>query len=265
MIATTTRAFIAAFAVAALISSQATAATLFDSLGFEDPPYLEGTIEGQNGWLAQMGNIGTADVQTVTVKSGSQAVRVDRVAGGDDRWGADLAGFQFPSERYVCVEWDMWVAETISADFGPFFGVEAFDDNGPTIRLGMFGVDATTGDVLYGDTATGLTETGSTVGFGAWNHFVMEFDFADHDYTVALNGTALLTTAFETMTDGLTDVDMSALAASLTGGDLTGTAYFDNFIVTETNITCIPEPGSWMLLVCGSAALLAIRRRSAVA
>ena len=41
----------------------------------------------------------------------------------------------WPSQRYVCIDWDMRVQQTVSAAFGPFFGVEAYDDDAASIGL----------------------------------------------------------------------------------------------------------------------------------
>ena len=77
--------------------------------------------------------------------------------------------------------------------FGPFFGVEAYDDSGNAVGLlGSLGVDATTGDVLYQAAGTGfLTETGKLINFGQWNRFQIKLDYSTHMYTTYLNGATL--------------------------------------------------------------------------
>jgi|GEM_PF-2440572 len=237
-----------AFLLALPAGSAHAAVSLFDSGGFESPAYALGDLEGQNGWQATVGVLGTAVVQSSTVSGGSQAVQVDRAAGGDDRYGVLVS----PTQRFVCVTWDMRVQQTVSNDFGPFFGVEAYDDSGAALaRLGGLGVDASTGDVLYFDSAVGLAETGQLVAFGEWNAFQIDFDLGLQQYSVFLNGAELLTTDFESPATTITDVDLAALAASATGGDLTGTAYFDNFRVVETDskrVTSVPDGGTTALL-----------------
>lgn len=240
---------------------------MYDSLGFENPPYSAGNLEGQEGWQGTAGNLGTAEVQTSVVAGGSQAVQVNRVAGGDDRWGQILGSPLVPSEQFICITWDMLVEQTVSADFGPFFGVEVFDDSiGPVLRLAMLGVDATTGDVLYGDSVTGLSESGSLVNFDEWNTFGMDLNFTDETYSISLNGSELLTTGFEFPgAAGITDVDLAALAASLTGGNLTGTAFFDNLVIVETaskGAEPVPDGGAtFALLGLGLAGVVVMKRR----
>jgi hypothetical protein len=273
-----------ALALAGLLS-MATAAdaamfTIVDGEGFESPDYtttfngtgqLEGQFAATDGGFGSTqwkqsptGGTGTAVVQSSVVASGSQAVRVDRAAGSDDRWAVPVTGY--PAERYVCISWDMLVEQTVSAGLGPFFGIEAYDDDATSlIRIGMLGVDASTGEVLYGDTAVGLNPTpgGETVAFGQWNSFLIELDFDTQMYKGYVNGVMVLDTTFEFPGAAqFTDADIAAIAANndAISQGLTGTAYFDNYLVTESDTPCIPEPTS---LAAGlmAVAVLAVRRR----
>lgn len=279
-------AVLGALALAGLLSltGAATAATftVIDGEGFEAPDYtttfngtgqLEGQFASTDGGFGSTqwkqspaGGTGAATVQNSVVASGSQAVRVDRAAGSDDRWAVPVTGY--PAERYVCIDWDMRVEQTVSNTFGPFFGIEAYDDDAISIaRLGMLGVDASTGEVLYGDTVDALqpVPTGATVAFGQWNNFHIQLDFLTGTYAGYLNGALVVNTTFEMPGAGqFTDADIAALAAdgSPAAQALTGTAYFDNYFVVESDTPCypIPEPST---LVAGLTALamLAARRR----
>jgi hypothetical protein len=263
----------------ALNVGHVSAAVIVDGQGFEAPFFDTtfagtGQLEGQtpatfNGtWLRTKGvGLSTADVQTAVDNGGLQAVRVDRVANSDDRWAVPVSGYPSIGQRYICIDWDMRVEQTTGAanTFGPFFGVEAYDDDAATIGLlGSLGVDATTGDVLYQAEDTGFfTETGALVTFGQWNNFHIQLDFLLHEVMVALNGSVIATTGFvdhNNIPGGLnefTDADISAIAAA---GDaasqaLGGTAYFDNFVVVESMLPCIPEPTSLALAVLGFGAV----------
>ena len=156
--------------------------------------------------------------------------------------------------------------------FGPFFGVEAYDDDGnPVGLLGSLGVDAATGDVLYQAAGTGfLTEIGSPVTFGQWNRFQIKLDYSTHQYSVYLNGGALGTIGFvdqNNIPGGLnefSDADISTLAAA---GDpaslaLAGTAYYDNFLVREGECI-IPEPSTIVLVGLSLVMLSGLRRQRA--
>ncbi|HMP59498.1 MAG TPA: hypothetical protein PKD86_09115 [Gemmatales bacterium] len=121
---------------------------------------------------------------------------------------------------------------------GPFFGVEAYDDIGIFGRLGGFGVDATTGEVLFLKSDPGgaiLSDTADeTVLFNTWNHFAMLFDFTSSRYSLFLNGVRLLDTPFaDPGLNQFTDADIVAYAAAADSGSMLipGTAYFDNFRV----------------------------------
>jgi hypothetical protein len=273
------RSILALVAVLMLPAMHVSAATIVDSQGFESPFFTttfdgDGKLEGQtpatfNGtWLRTKGIASsTANIQTTVVDTGSQAVVVNRAADSDDRWGVLVQGY--PAERYVCIDWRMRVQQTTGPanTFGPFFGVEAYDDDAATIGLlGSFGVDATTGDVLYQIQGTGdLTETGSVVNFGQWNSFHIQLDFFTDTAMFALNNTVIATTGFvDSGLNEFTDATISAIAAM---GDaasqaLVGQAFFDNFVVIDTSIPClIPEPATWALAAIGLIAAGSRRRR----
>jgi hypothetical protein len=216
-------------------------------------------------------------VQTSVVQSGLQAVRVERAANNDARWAVQVDHLGYPdypnpfppepAQPCICINWDMRVQQTQGpADtFGPFFGVEAYDDATRIGLLGSLGVDATTGDILYQATGTGiLTETGSSVGFDQWNHFQIKLDYSTDQYTIFRNFAMLGTFGFvDPNLDQFSDADISTLGAA---GDaasqaLTGVAYFDNFLVRE-GACPIPEPST--LAMIGLSLVVApwmVRRR----
>lgn len=259
---------------------QAASFTIVDGEGFEAPAYSDtflttGQLEGQfaetdggfgsTQWKQTVGGLSSAVVQTAVVSTGSQAVRVDRVANSDDRWAVPVSGY--PAERFVCIEWDMRVEQSGAGanEFGPFFGVEAFDDDGAEVGLfGSLGVDSANGDVLFQSAGTGFfAETGAQATFGEWSSYRLILDFDTDSYSYYKDGSLLGTEGFVDNGLGLeqfTDANIAALAAA--GGTslgLTGTAYFDNFVVFETDVK-IPEPASLSLLLAGLS-LVATRRR----
>lgn len=278
-------ALVVCLATSALFSSSVLAApvAIIDGEGFESPPYSLAALEGQvadlpnevfsGAWFASIPTTSTAVVQSAVKYTGDNAVQVDKAANepaGGGRWGVPVTAWP-DNARYVCIDWDMRVEDAggPSGAFGPFFGVEAYDDAfGANGLMGSLGVDATTGDVLYQQTGTGfLTETGTTVAFGDWNHFQIELDFDTYIYSVALNGTVLMT---ETFVDGinLNNFSDAPLATFAAGGDvvsqaLTGTAFFDNYMVSQDSVSCIvPEPTSLVLgLLAMTATTCLVRRR----
>ena len=253
--------------------ANATPFNLIDGEGFEAPAYDtaflgSGQLEGQfastlNGfgstqWVqSPIGGSSTAFVQSSVVASGSQAVEVNRAAGSDDRWAVPVTGA--PAEPLVCIEWDMLVEQSSTTGFGPFFGIEAYDDDATSLlRLGSLGVDAATGEVLYTQRDDGTlpgflipTPGGETVDFGVWNSFRMVLDYTTDTAFLFLNDVLLLDTPFEQDGgDQFTDADIAAIAASFDTESVnaTGTAYFDNYLVFETDdFSKIPEPSTAVL------------------
>ena len=217
----------------------AVAAGTILTTGFETP-YVLGPLQGQFGWVTAGSGGSTAIVQNSVANTGSQAVTVTKAAaaGTDRRWGVPVVGY--PSQRYIIVDWDMRVAQASgSAGFGPFFGVEAYDADIAPYLLGSFGVDASTGDVLYQVQGSGvLTETGTVVNFNQWYHYRLVLDFATDTYRGFLNGFVLATTGFVDGTFGLdnfTDADISTFAAAADpiSQSLSSSAVFDNFVIRD--------------------------------
>jgi PEP-CTERM motif len=242
-------------------------------------PAGEGQVLPPGQWQRTPGGTSTAVVQSAVFApgGGTQAVQVNRAANNDVRWAVQVDHLGYPdypnpfppepAQPCLCINWDMRVQQTQGAagTFGPFFGVEAYDDATGIGLLGSLGVDATTGDVLYQATGTGaLTETGSVVGFGQWNRFQIKLDYSTNQYTIYRNFASLGTFGFVDGAglDQFSDADISALGAAGDPGSqaLTGTAYFDNFLVRE-GACPIPEPATIALIGFGLAgASLGARR-----
>lgn len=279
-------------------SASATDADIVNAGGFESPAFSTsflgtGQLEGQvnpvgfgqvispGQWLRTQGSSSnTAVIQSSVVGSGSQALQVNRTGNFDTRWAVPVNNQGYPDfpnpapgeplQPNICISWSMRVEQTVGAanTFGPFFGVEAYDDDGnPVSLIGSLGVDSSTGDVLYQAAGTGfLTETGSVVNFGAWNDFSIDLDYSTKTYTYLLNGVVLGSEGFvdeATVVGGLnefSDADIATFAAAGDPGSLalTGTAYFDNFVVREGE--CIPEPTGLVLGMLGIGSAVAARR-----
>lgn len=269
---------------------------IVNAAGFELPFFtpvfnLTGQLEGQvnppgegqvippGQWLRTQGaGSSTATVQaTVAAPGGLQSVRVNRGANNDSRWAVPVNALAYPdypnpsppepAQPCICLNWDMRVENALGGAnaFGPFFGVEAYDDDGGAVGLlGSLGVDATTGEILYQATGTGvLTPTGGLVNFGEWNHFQIKLDYSTDQYTIYRNFANLGTFGFvDPGLDQFTDGDIAALGAA---GDaasqgLPGTAYFDNFLIRE-GACPIPEPSTLVMLGLALAPYFAKRRR----
>jgi hypothetical protein len=234
------------------------------TLGSLTPDVNPGTPTlGQQGWIANdqfagTTNVASATIQTAVKHSGSQALQVDRAPWINNRWAVVFGPYPYalpenqatlPSSRFILIDWDMRVEDSEGNgavnEFGPFFGVEAYDFTSPSASfptLGSLGVDASTGQVVHQATGTGaITNSGANVNFGDWNHFAILLDFAQDQYSIFLNGTRLNAFTFvdnPNVTGGLshfTDADISAVSIfnNAASNAIAGTAYFDNFRVLD--------------------------------
>jgi hypothetical protein len=265
-------------AIIAVFCCRTTAAvTLFDSNGFEPPAYTTGAFTGStyNGQLEgqpnslplfqQSGpNANKATVVSNTVGGTAlQVVRLDRTSSPDTRWGVPLSGYPLSTTDQITISWNMRVEQSANQGntFGPYFGIEAYaSPGGGNTLLGSLGVDATTGDVLYQAAGTGeLTETGTFAAFGAWNAYSIVLDYATHKYKTYFNNILLgspigfVDGAFNTFSDA----DLSGLQAAANSASIAGTAYYDNYRITE-----VPEPVSAVLAGIGALLLFGVRRSS---
>lgn len=247
----------------------ARAQVAYDSGGFEAPRFVAGDLNGQdvaNGqWRRDAFSEGTAAVVPLLGFGGTQGVQLTRPADefGDTRYAIPLNPRLTPTgaQDIVRVTWDMNVAQSPTQPFGPFFGVEGYDE--PTagdIRLaGSLGVDSFTGELLYQDASGFITPVpNQTVPLGQWNRYMLEFNYTTQQYTAFLNGTPLVTTPFvDSGITGMTDAPISTFATDPDAlATSTGTALFDNY-----SIEVVPEPSALALAGLGSLALL--RRRAA--
>lgn len=264
----------ASIAVSAVVSggllvSSASAVVLYTSQGFETPPFTNNlALENQdpvNGPWVTDNTVSTATVQSAVKLSGNQAVQVTRAgnSAGDQRWAVQKP--ITPSLRYVTIEWDQHTLQTsqVGVNFGPLFGIEAYDAVGSSFPLiGSALVDSTTGDLLYQQQGTGfLTETGTLVPFSTWQHFGLQLDYDTSTYQIFYNGNQVVSEGFvDGPILGFSDAPIATLAGSGAPGDLgaTGTAYVDNYIINVTNAP-LPEPAS--IAIFGIAALGMLRRR----
>ena len=260
---------VAAVAVAFLgAAGPVVGAEVYNSGGFEPPRFTTASpaLEGQDTlgpWLKDAGTA-TAVVQSTTVQSGSQAVRLDRPASaaGDTRYGVLRPLTPTAPLTLLRVSWDMNVLQTNApnVNFGPFFGVEGYDafNNVPKL-VGSLGVDASTGEVLIQETGSGsFIPTGDLVPFGQWNRFTLEMDYANKTYRAFVNGVA--SGDAEPFVDpgitAFTDAPISTLAAEGGAGlAAPGTAFYDNY-----TIEIVPEPATMAMIGLASLGLLRRRR-----
>jgi len=258
---------------------------IYDSQGFELPvfstgPLYNGTVNppvSQDNWVSVPSDGGSATVEK-TIYEGQQGVQLTRTT--KDQHFFPLHGAVTPAttgtvNNQVTVRWDMYVpTQTTNTNYGPFFGIEAYDaSSSPVPRvIGGFGVDGTTGEVLFEDPsasprgALNTLANDMAVSFNAWHSYEMVLDFATRKVLGYIDGT-LVNTANGFVDDPgvpisqFSDADLVALAAQLEPPTQIGSAYFDNYSVS---INAVPEPAALSLIGLTGGLLLA-RRRSRVA
>ena len=214
------------------------ASDILNTGGFED--YSLGPLQGQSGWLTIGSGGGAATVANSVGVGSAKGVRIDRSARSDDWWAVSHSGAGLPHSRYVLVDWDMKVDNTGADEsvFGPFVGVDTYDDSFIPQLLGALGVDATTRDVLYQAPGSGdLTETGLTVDEG-WHHFQIRLDFLSDQYSISVDNVSATgqPIAFvDGLSESFSDADIAAFAAGAESPSQrqTATAYLDNFLIRE--------------------------------
>jgi hypothetical protein len=259
--------------------------TLYDSASFELPRFLlESDLAGQDApplgsgpWLQDDGT-SIATIHSNNPVDGLQSVRVQRdgAATGDTRWGVHAPFAPTTAAHVITIDVDMHVLiaadlDPTTPDFGPLFGVEAYGDaSGSPGILGGFALDANTGELLYREART-ATWVGSGQFFtrNAYHHYALSLDFKAKTYTVAVDGAPVVTERL--VTRKLTQfTDAPIFTAAAAAPTETGTAYFDNYVITttadpaDTNLIPLPLTSAFspaFLLAAAPAALLLRKRR----
>jgi len=225
-----------------LASAQST--TLYDSAGFESPVFLlEQNLDGQDpappvgsGPWAQDNGTGSAIVSATNAIDGAKSIVVTRPAGttGNTRWGVVKPAAPALPDNLVDVSFDMQVVQK-TLEFGPLFGVEAYDGSGGTPKLiGSLFHDASTGELVCQQAGTGaFVGTGFYPDLRPHQHYRLSLDFATKSYSLYVNGRLVHTEGFvNPAAVAFTDAPLATVAA----GDPTetGKAYFDNYRIVQT-------------------------------
>ena len=259
-------------------AGNSSATVLYDSGSFEGPRFVALTdLNGQDapplgqGPWRRDGGSSSAQVHTNFPNGGFQSVRVmrDGTSSGDTRWGVAAPFTPSEGDSVVTTEVDMRVTleadlDPTTPDFGPLFGIEAYDGSGLEPRLiGGVALDATTGDVLFRRARTGAwTATGTFLPRDIHHHIALSADFERNTYSILANGEVLRSEKFvDRRAVVFTDAPIFT-AAALSGAE-SGIAYFDNYLISSpaaAAVAAIPEPAAGGIAVMAAAVLLARRR-----
>ena len=270
------KSLVGAFAVVgSLMCGPAHAAIdiIYDSEGFEAPrfdavvqPELFGQDDGNiytgDPWTQDNpATIFDANIQTSVVKTGAQALQIDRQANEDTRFVmVTPIGPNFPNDRIFIDAFMKVEFSTPALAFGPYFGIEASDYNGPPFasepRLGLFYVDATERSLLVGTLGT-LADTGVDID-DDWHFYRMILNYTTKTYELYVDDmiTPVVTVAFlNPALNTFTEVDLASVADE-SFPNLTGTAYFDDLVVYQ-----VPEPATLSAGMMLAVTLMLRRRR----
>jgi len=220
--------------------NSAPAAIIYDSGGFETfipNQNLDGQDAGPlgHGPWAQDNGTSTNVVTAVNPIEGNQSVKVTRAPGaGNTRWGVVKPIIPAGLNNLVNIYFDMFVVRQTN-DFGPAFGVEAYDASLGTPKLmGSLLLDSGNGQILCQAANTGvLVGTGTYPDMVRHHHYRLTLNFTAHTYSLLMDGNLLRTQGFvEPAATQFTDAPMATLALA-TNNDA-GIAYFDNYRIEQT-------------------------------
>jgi hypothetical protein len=222
-------------------------------------PFKKGAIAGQNGWVEDDGASpadSTAEVTTSVappVRGNKQTIVINRAV-GEDIGVAPSAAITSSAPFTVTTQVEVNYKTTAN---GPFFGLNLYGNNGAT-EIGTFGVDATSGDIY--DSATGagffLLSDGSSgspapLTAGTWNTFKIVASFTNGSGgPVTLNYYLNNTLVDTEVTSGVTLNSLNyAYVWSQQGygssTDTAGSAAFDDYSVTTTAASTLPQPNGF--------------------
>jgi len=231
------------------------AGTVYDSGGFEPPRFpASQTLAGQDAapppplgygpWHQDTGT-STAVAQTDSPGGGLQSIKVTRAANptGDTRWGINVPITPTAASNVVVIDFDLNATVNPGTnwggpDLGPFFGIECYDASlGSPKMIGSLLLDAYSGDVFYQQAGTGaLLTSGEFIPRNEYHHYTLSANFTAKTYSIYVDGRPVHTEGFVDATAAaFTDAPITALAATTnTVATATGTAYFDNYVISAT-------------------------------
>lgn len=254
------------------------------TIGFEDPQYVPGPLEGQQGWVSNsynpaLGGInGTVEVSTLQPLAGTQSLLYTQTGGTGSSDVSKAAVVSTPSEGTTAA--DLTGSVLLQADantqgtgqLGLFLSPDAFNGLSP-IGILLEGANSATaaGNILVLDGSFG--DTGGFRNVGSYDpnriaEFVYGVDFDNSTYDLAFrymgdpsftplagggpNGSFTFfgtSPAFPAEADGTYSVDVGTFLRS-------GVGRIDNITLNP-----IPEPGTLGLALLGIGGLALRRRR----
>lgn len=213
-------------------TASSTAQVLYQT-GFENPPFVNGNLLGQDGWQStdDPATPGRGVVQSSFAKTGLMSFRCDAsvvITSADWYWRELNHSVQIASAPIIQITWDMF----LSAGAGPKsagWGIDLYDTSLPVSRrVAAVIIDAQ--DRLLVWSGNAFQVTGVTVTRGTWNALRVNLNYAPsaRNYSVYLNGTRVAYNVpyVPESNNTLADIDLYHLDG---GGD--DHAFYDNLFI----------------------------------
>lgn len=241
------------------------------STSFEDPPFVPGSINGQDGWVNGSGAGASQSIINTFARTGTQSLQWDnstlvsfysvrRPLPGQD--GAITATTPLVAE--------VWMNISPNTQVNRLYGIYLMNTSTGTLGGTNLGVTISGDGTVRGGTSWSATYTntgliGNDPNFvNNWVRVRLAYDGVGGSVEVFEPiSNAVLGASYAAVTLGNANGSGTFFAINLgtdyfTTTDRTGLAYMD-----DLNISVVPEPGTLTALLAGAAALLARRRRSA--
>lgn len=250
----------------AAVSIGATAHAIY-STSFENPPFVPGTIVGQDNWLAGSGAGVSQAISGAFARTGSQSLFWDNNANQPGFYSVRRA---LPGQNGAISATTPLVAEVwmhIDANVNRLYGLYLMNSSTGTLGVTNLGVTVSGDGTVRGGTAwsstytnTGLIGTNSNF-VGNWIRVRLMYDGVGGGLEVhepISNSTLSSTFAAVNLVNanGTGEFGINLGTDYFASTDRLGIAYMD-----DLNIGVVPEPATLTALMVGAAALLARRRR----
>ncbi len=244
----------AAIALATLPSSASADVVLFET-SYEAPEYTLGALSGQNGWIDyEFGNFGNQVVNSGPARSGSQSLRLGKLAGQGAYGTTQRSGPFSTSLPQVIVEHSIYLEGTNGWNLGPgdYTQGSPFSLYGPSdVFISQI--------VVFQGLNVQFAGVDVPIATDTWLDLKLVLDFPTQTATGYLNGNLIGTEPFANPASQLALLEVYGLMGFTTPGP-SPSFYFD-----DLRVTAVPEPGSAGLILAGAGLIaMAVRRQRRV-
>jgi hypothetical protein len=244
------RYVIAVGLVGALFCAPSATGQVYYLTGFESPPFLNGDLSGQDGWVStdDPPTPGRAVVQSTISNAGSRSVRIDAAVASTTLWSFKVLNQSLnpTTAPIVQIRWSMYLDGT-QTPYSTGWGIDVYDGNQPTQRrVAALYVDSQGVLQVFDGAPSPSFVAATTVTRNAWHNFRLDLDYAagNRQYNVYMDH--VLVSQYREMGAGtdniLGDVDLWHIDTALDDG--LDKAYFDDLCVvglTDADQDGVPD------------------------